>query len=350
MTESVARWSSAPGDDGQISLLVVANVLLRWRRTILSCIIAGGLLGVGFGLLSTRVYTSSATFLPQGAEAANSGIAQAASQFGFRVPTGAGVWGPPMYVELLRMRALLEPIVFDTVTVAEESSRRIRIIDLLQVSAPSPDRRIELGVRRLAKMVKSKEVKALNSVQLAVTTPWPSVSFAIAQRLVRGVNEFNLRTRKSQAVAERQFVEARVNDAESTMRDAENRLQDFLQRNRNIAGSPELAFERDRLQREFTLRQQMYSSLMQSRDDARIREVRDTPVITVLEDPRMPVLPDPRNVTLKGTLGALGGALLAILLAFVVEGVSRARRTPSEEAMEFSQLVEKATPRFLRRG
>src|SRR5438067_2285669 len=83
---------------------------------------------------------------------------------------------------------------------------------------------------------------------LSVTTQWPSVSLALAEKLIRGVGTFNVERRRSQAAAERQFVDAQAAESERALRDAENALQSFLQRNREYGGSPQLPFERDRLQ------------------------------------------------------------------------------------------------------
>jgi len=97
------------------------------------------------------------------------------------------------------------------------------------------------------------------------------------------------------------------------------------------------------------LRQQVYTSLVQNWQEARIREVRDTPVITVLENPRLPVVSEPRRLVLKGILCGLAGGILGALIALLAEGVSGVRRQPGGDVREFFQLVEQATPRFLKR-
>lgn len=329
--------------------LSIATVLLRSRRMIVGLGLLGGAIGLTFGLLRTRLYVSGATFVPQTSDVNSASLALAASQFGFRLPGSAGGWGPPVYVELLRSWALLEPIAVDTVAVAEEGGKRIPVMDLLEVEAPTPQRRVELTVRGLGVIVRSREIKALGGVEVRVTTKWPSVSYQLAERLVKGVNEFNLEKRKSQAAAERQFVEAQAVDAERALREAEDRLQEFLQRNRMGVGSSEIAFQRDRLQRELGLRQQLYTTLAQNRAEARSREIRDTPVITVLEEPRLPVAPESRRVALKTVLGGLMGGLLGLLIAFLSHGLAGARRTRDKKAEEFFQLMEEATPRILKR-
>lgn len=336
--------------DGEISVWGLGSILVRHLRTIVVLAGTGGLLGLLAGLTSTRVYTSSATFIPQGSEGASSSLlaAAAASQWGIRVPTGAGAGGPRVYMELLRSRALLRPIALDTVTVIEERGRRVAVMDLLGVKAPTAAQRLDLGIRTLEGIISVSEVRALDAVKVSVTTQWPSVSLALANELVRGVNQYNLETRKSQAAAERQFVEVQVAESERVLRLAEDRLQSFLQRNRAIAGSPELGFERDRLQREVVLRQELHTALLKSREEARIREVRDIPVITVFEEPELPTGGEPRRSVQKGLLGGIAGGLLGVLIAFLAEGVRWARQAPNQEAREFFQLVKASIPRFRR--
>jgi uncharacterized protein involved in exopolysaccharide biosynthesis len=341
--------AASEGQDDDISMLALGSTLLRRRRTIAFLGVFGAALGLAFGLLSRRVYTSEAMFIPQGSEASAGGLALAASQFGIRVPTSGGTWGSPVYVELLRSRSLLEAIALDTVIVREDGGRRIAIMDLLQVDAASNALRVDRTIRALGKIVAASEVKTLGAVKVSVITPWPSVSLALAERLVSGVNQFNLETRKSQASAERRFIEARAQEAEGALHAAEDRLQAFLTGNRDFASSPELGLNRDRLQRDVALRQQLYTTLLQSGDEARIREVRDTPVITMIEDPSLPTTGEPRKSVQKAAIGGFLGVGLGVLVAVLAQWVSGARREPSEESKEFFLLVEQATPRFLRR-
>jgi tyrosine-protein kinase Etk/Wzc len=334
---------------GEITLLGVATLMLRGRRTIAALALAGGVVGATIALLQPRIYTSTATFIPEGSDAANSNIARAASQFGIALPTGGTGWGPPVYVELLQSRPLLEPLALDTLTVPEEKGKRIPVVELLGVSASSLARKTDLAVRALRSHIAATEERSLNGVKLTVSTRWPSVSFILAERLVTGVGRFNVERRRSQAAAERQFVDGRANEAEVALRSAEDALQAFLQRNRDIGGSAQLAFERDRLQRQLSLRQQIYTSLLQSREEAKIREVRDTPVITVLEDPQLPVVPESRKVLLKMAVGILGGALVGMLITFLGQGLAGARVAPNKSEQEFFETLAAATPRFSKR-
>lgn len=350
MTESKVALVPVYRENDEISLWTLASVLVRHRRLIVAFAVVGAALGLSSGLLSTRVYTSKATFIPQGSEAGQSVVSATAAQLGFRVmASGSESWGPALYVELLRSRDLLEPIVLSTITVAEEGGQRVTVMDLLGITAPTLDRRIDLAHRALAAKIGADQEPQLGAVKLWVTTKWPSVSLQVAERLLTGMNEFNSKTRKSQATAERQFVEAQVADAEAQLRAAEDRLEAFLQRNRVTEGAPQLAFERDRLQRAVNLRETLHASWLQSREAARIREVRDIPVITVIEKPQLPIVGEPRKSVQKAVVGGLVWGALGLLVAFLLQGVKAARRASSEEAGEFFRLIDDATPRFLRK-
>jgi uncharacterized protein involved in exopolysaccharide biosynthesis len=325
-----------------VSLFELGAILLRRRRLLVSALIAGTLGGMLIAIVLPRRFNSEATFLPQSTQNGAAGFALAATQLGINLPTASGFWVSGIFVELLKSRTLLQPIAQENFTVPEDGGRQGSLMDLLGVKAASGGLRLDKTVRLLqSEIVSASDDRRLGTVHLSVLTPWPSLSKALADRLVKGVNDFNLDTRKSQASAERQFVEARLVEAGKELRAAENELQTFLLSNR-VLFSPTLAFERDRLQREIGLRQQVYTSLVQSREDARIREVRDTPVITVIDAPMLPQRPESRRLLLSAVLGGVSVVLLAALITLAAEAARRARQTDAEGVVEFFALWEES--------
>ena len=155
-------------------------------------------------------------------------------------------------------------------------------------------------------------------VTVQVKTRSRHVSLAIAQRLIEGLSHFNLVTRQSQAREERRFTEGRLADARVALRAAEDRLQSFLQTNRDFE-SPALVFQRDRLQRAVMLQQQLVTALSEQYEENRIREVRDTPVLTVIEPPHLAARADPRRRAMIMVLGTLASFVLALAVVLVRE-------------------------------
>lgn len=333
--------------DDNFSLLRLGNVLLRSRRTILAFAVVGGILGILRGFMKERTYVSSAVFVTESSKE-TSGLEQAVSQLGLSAPS-AGAWGPLAYIELLRSRALLDNIANDTIPVREMAGRRVPLTELLGIPRSDAARRVELASNKIRGMVETSEVRALDGVRLTVRSRWPSVSLELTNRLLSELNRFNIETRQTRAAAERRFAEAQAAEAQKRLRVAEDRMQTFLAQNRGPSNSPYLLFQKDRLQREIALRQQEYTTLLLSGREARLRELRNTPVVSVIEPPRLPLGPESRNLRLRGLLGALGGATLGILFAFITHAIRRARRSESPETHEFFETLEAMTPSALKK-
>jgi len=331
-------------------LLTFVNIVLRKRRTLFIAGMLGGVLGGTAGLMTHRTYESRASFVPNSAEQGLSGLALAASQFGVDVPLSTGgAWGASLYVRLLQTSAMLGSVAAESLEVAEEGNRETTLSDLLEVTASRPERITPLTIEALRRLTSVRENRATGSVEIVVTTRWPSVSQAIAERLVARVHRFNVEKLQASAAAERVFVESRVAVATDSLRAAEFRLQSFLQQNRAVTNSPELTFRRDRLQRDVSVNEQLYTGLLKGLDEARVREVRNTPVITVVEEPQLAILPKSRRAAMKAALGLLVALLLALLLEVARETVRAARQASGGATRELVEHLDRLLPAWLRR-
>jgi uncharacterized protein involved in exopolysaccharide biosynthesis len=316
-----------------ISLAWILAILLRERRTIIGVTGACLVLALAVAFLRSATYTTSFSFVPEVAQdQSRSGLAGLAGQFGVQLGSmGSQTQSPQFYGDLLSTHQLLAPIAVDSFQISAASSRRVKLSEFLGVSGPNPAVTVDRTVAILRDRVISASVAARTTgvVSVRVRTKSPEVSLAIAERVIEGLNQFNLLTRQSQAAAERKFVEERLDASRASLRASEDALQGFLQSNRQLG--VDLAFQRDRLQRDVTLRQQVAMGLAQQYEDARIREVRDTPVITVIERPILPALPDPRGRVTTVILGILAGLFLGIVIAMAREGWNRQRQNDTQD-------------------
>lgn len=327
----------APGDpqdglaDEPLSPLRVLTALLRGRRTIIACTVIGLALGVTAALLRPRTYTTTFSFIPQGAQdLSKGGLASLAGQIGVSLGAAAGLsQSPQIYADLLQTREVLVPVATGRYALTPGAPVQVPLSTFLDVKGDDSALVVEKTLRKLRKEIVTSSVatRTTGVVTVTVHTESAAVSLEIAQRLLDGLNRFNLVTRQSQAGEERRFVQARLNEAREALRSAENAFVSFLQTNRQYTNSPELTLVRDRLQREVSLQQQVVASLAQNYEDARIREVRDTPVITVIESPTRAVEADPRGRAALLAGGVLGGAFVGMLLVLVLNGLRRMRLT-----------------------
>jgi uncharacterized protein involved in exopolysaccharide biosynthesis len=333
MTE--AEWE----DEGEeISVFAIGTSLLRNRWRIVRWAIAGALVALVLVWTRPALYRASASFIPQGADPGRSGLASLAGQFGVALSTGGQSLSPDFYLRLITSRELLGRVARDTLIVPEMGGKRVAVEDLLEIRRGPAKVREEAAVDALSRRIGASASKTTAVVEFNVGTEWPSVSLAIASTLLNGVNEFNQRTRHDQAAAERKFVEGRLEIATTELRVAEDQLEQFLQGNRQFV-TPQLTFTRDRLQREVALRQQVFTTLTLAYDDVRMREVRDTPVITIVDSPTVPSKPESRGRGIRTLLGLLLGGLAGTLVIFIGDVMAKRRAEGDPAATEFVSAV-----------
>jgi uncharacterized protein involved in exopolysaccharide biosynthesis len=333
----IQRSSSEVPDD-EISLLGVLNVALKCRTLVLGTALTCAVITGAALLLMPRTYTSSSSFIIQ-TRRLPSTVSGLAAQFGLSLPSADPSQSPAFYEDLLHSRELLAAVVDSTFVVRKGPlEKRGTLTDLLEVRGRSPALRREAAIKRLGNLVSTSTDAKTGVVHLNAKFKHADLAEQVNRLLLDLLNRFNLITRQSQASAERKFTEHRLEQVRSDLNQAEDVLRSFNQRNREIRNSPELSLQQDRLNREVSLRQQVYSTLAQAYEQAKIEEVRDTPALTVLQTPEIPVKPDSRYIIYL-VLGALIlGAIVGLLIAMAREALRDAKRLGGAELEEFEQL------------
>ncbi|MAM02430.1 MAG: hypothetical protein CMH51_02585 [Myxococcales bacterium] len=313
-------------NEGEISFWEIMAVLMRRRGTVAVFTLLVSSLAAVYGLVQPLTYTTSAAFRPQGSEqGGNSQLAALAGQLGVNVGGGtADEASPQFYQELLVSREILTSVSDEPFAVHDVGI--VQLKDLLEIVGDSEAFRDEEVLEWLrTEAVSVSTSRETGTVTISVKTEWPDLSVKIAEELLTEVALFNMDTRQSQAASERVFIETRVEEAEANLEDAEDNLRSFLETNRQWENSPMLTFQHDGLRREVGLRQSVLTTMVQSYEQARISEVRDTPVITVLQSPFFPALNDPRRLVFITVLGSIIGGMIGIMLAFLSEAIRRPR-------------------------
>lgn len=335
--------------DDEISLWEVLATLLRRRSLIVRTAAVVAVLAVVLALVSPRTYTTSASFRPQGSAGA-SDLAALASQFGVRVPNQEETESPAFYAELLTSRPILARVAGATYRLEEGTTSLVSFLEIAEDTPGLEEREALRWLEEEAVVVGTGRETGI--VHLDVTTTSAELSRQIADEMLRQVERFNLQTRQSRGAAERAFIEERVGAVREELAEAEASLLAHIQSNRQITSSPELQFQRNQLQDEVASRRQVYTSLVQAYEEARISEVRDTPVLTVLQTPFAPPAPDERGLVLRFILGVVLGGVLGVLLALFSEALTESGVEPGSPRAEVRRSwneLRSSIP-FLRRG
>lgn len=339
--ESVIRPDAEPPEHAELSIVSLVNTVLRHRWMIVIVALASAAYAGYKSAQLPRVFTSESQFMPKGGRA-QSQLQGLAAQFGI----GGG--GDPtqssqFYVDLLRSRAVLAGVGDREFHVRTDSGMKVgNIAKIYGIRNKDSVRRAAAITNTIRAKTRAVVSARTGVITLRVSDRRPDMAVQLNQALLDQVNIFNLSQRQAQAGAEREFIEKRLVDAQAQLSQAEGNLQSFLMENRDFRSSPNLALEFDRLNRAVNSRQSLYNALASSYEQAKIEEVRDLPVITVLEPPDYPIQPDPRRTRRKATLGLLVGVVLGIALAFFRDRVAENRKIRSDEFAELAALKREA--------
>jgi uncharacterized protein involved in exopolysaccharide biosynthesis len=320
------------GDEGAIALFDPTATILANRRLLSTFALVGIVLGALFSLLRGATYTSTASLLPQ-ARRSPTNLPAVAVQLGLTMGNADANQSPQFYVDLLKSREILRPVVSSEYEYRQNGKQlRGTLVQLYGIDQPQSEAAIREAVDTLARNVSAIASAKTGVVSVSARTRSPFLASLVLRRMLDQLNTFNLESRQSQASAERRFTEDRRAQAQSELRAAEERLQYFLQENREWRSSPKLALEQDRLQRDIATKQQIYTTLAQAYEQARIDEVRNTPLITIVEKPDIPIKADSRHFFRNALFGAFALTFLGTLGVFARARFGRVRPYPRTAA------------------
>jgi uncharacterized protein involved in exopolysaccharide biosynthesis len=282
------------------------------RRRFLTALMVFGipLLVLAFTAVLPRKYVSDSSFTAQ-AGRTSSNIGGIAAQLGLSTGSSDAFQNPAFYAALLQSRQLLDHALD---TQVEIDGRRVSVLSHIDAAARSRVDR-ERARKKLASDVKVATDTKTGLIHLTVASDDARVAAAANSGLLQNLNQVNLDMRHASATAERKFAEQRLQEARAELRGAEGALASFLRSNRDYGGSPDLRVEYERLNREVSIDQQLFLTVAQAQEQARVEEERDTPVITVVEPPEVPLSPAPRMLAFRAVAALALGVFVAFLLA-----------------------------------
>lgn len=326
---------SSDNADPDFSVVRILNTLLRRRAWIIIPTLALSAYAIAQAIGQGRTYTSIATFVRE-AGSQSSSVSSIAAQFGLAVGGPEGLASPLLYPQLIKSPQFLRPIVLTKYEVDSAGRTLTRsLVDFFNPEARDPKLRVSLAVESLMGSVDVGVAPRTGLITLSVTAVQPRLAQQIAEEILLKINDLNVQRRRGRVGAERQFIERRLAEVGLDLRRAENTLQEFLRQNRDYTNSPMLTFEHTRLNREVVLQHTMYTSLSQAYEQAKIEEVRDTPLISVIGEPEVPVHANARGRLFSVILWTGFGFVMGVALALGVDALRKkpAARTPEAEEL-----------------
>ncbi|MBZ0266512.1 hypothetical protein K8I85_00015, partial [bacterium] len=290
---------------------------------IAAIVAAAVVLSVVLALVLPEAFTAHVTMLPtdDGASGFPSQLSGIASSIGLQFPFGS-VSQSDLYPTILASDRLLSGIL-DEKFAPEPGAEPMRLLDIVAEKKDLTDHEHRMGALKELRenVVRSHKDSDTGVISLAVTTPDAALSAELANRLVSRLEAYLIDTRMVEGSRNRTFLDDRLDVVSVDLRKAEEALKTFRETNRRLADSPELLLQQERYARDVLMQEQIFLELQRQKEVAKIEEVKNTPVLRVLDQATPPVRASrPHKVIVVvmglvlGLLGALGFVLMRAAL------------------------------------
>jgi uncharacterized protein involved in exopolysaccharide biosynthesis len=276
-----------------------------------------------------------------GGSSSTSQLQGLAAQFGVAVQGGSegAQW---VYPEIIKSRTLARSLLdrkFDTNKYGPQKSLLQILTYGNEEPEVGPDTLMKFGIESYLGMINVEQDKQ-QIYTVTVSTFEPQFAADLCAALIEELDKHQ-RAYKTEKVKEtRLFIEGRIVDVQKELEEAEEALKDFVDRNRQIQGSPALLLEQQRLTREASVLTGVFTTLKQQLEMTKIDEVKESALVQVLDPPEAPLYRDKPKRKLSVLLSLILGFGFAVVVAFVKEYASNSDDEEKGKLREITELTK----------
>ena len=323
---SASKWES----DAHFGLIALGRTIYSRRRRALAILATFTVVGVAVAFALPVRYAAYATLSPEPATndrlALGGALATLGGQLGIDLPGTGNRAQLRFYPGLIHSYWLLSRLATST-KVGDTA-----LSDVLLASRTASLEPLEADqlVSQLTRSIQVDLDDRANTFTITVVLPSRGLALAACNQVISLVTEFDTRVRRSRASENRRFLEVRTDSAHAALGASEDDLALFEQRNRTFAQSPDLNLQHQRLERRVNLLQDVYLTLARNLEQARIEEVKATPVLTVVDPPHVQWRKaSPKRAQVVASITAIG-ALIVLALGFLPANLRDILRSSKE--------------------
>ena len=174
-------------------------------------------------------------------------------------------------------------------------SQPVNLVKFWDINKKDPGEEFDAAYRRLRASTSAGFDLRTSLVTVTVDLTEPELAANVLNAIVAELDNFMRTKRTSNAQEQRKWVEVRLKEVGEALNRAEERLKEFREKNRRVSDSPELMLEQERLAREVQINSTVFTELKKQLELARIEEIKNIPIINVLDVARPPSRKDRPN-------------------------------------------------------
>jgi len=305
--------------------LVLSTIKRTLKHKVLAILVFIFVVGMAFAFafLSTPFYHTEAKIIYQTSGGPqSSGLGALAALAGVSTFKGDD---PSAYLQdIILSNNILQSILAEKWKVSKAFPDTSTPVDLQTLWKIKPDTteenwEIKLEYYMLEALKKDKYIvfsqdKKSGVITLSTEFEDPQVSFDVNNFIYNQLSDVLKNKMHFKASENRKFTEERLLEVKDNLKEAEESLRRFRQRNR-LRVDPSDELEDARLQRDVLVNQEIMIQLQKQYEIAKIDEARDMPVLDVIDSPMKPIEKSKPKRKIIILVGGIAAILFAVLFA-----------------------------------
>tara|TARA_Y100000768_G_C23990153_1_gene691889 strand:- start:2178 stop:3629 length:1452 start_codon:yes stop_codon:yes gene_type:complete len=250
------------------------------------------------------------------------GLSGIASQFGVNIPTTNEIdlSSPSLYPELLRSRTFAE-IILEKEFYTKKFGKKLPLLNILTYGEGDPEFGYDTLITEAAGILNGEYLKFDKDLKrptskIVVTAYEPEFAKNLADTVLVELEALNRRYKEQQLSQKTIFIENRISTVTKDLKLIEVALKDFNDKNRQIS-SPSLQLELDRIERDLDVQKNIYLTLKQQLELAKIEEIQGASLMQILDPPQVSMYPSNKNLLVSIFLSGVFGLFLGLVAAFI---------------------------------
>tara|TARA_Y100000768_G_scaffold521_1_gene406 strand:+ start:44738 stop:45907 length:1170 start_codon:yes stop_codon:yes gene_type:complete len=172
---------------------------------------------------------------------------------------------------------------------------------------------IENAIKKFEEHIEVTEDKITGLIKISTTFQDPYIAANVANFIGDQVESYIQKENSAQSTKEKIFIFDRLTIVKKELEDSELELKAFKERNRGYEDSPELFMKFSQFFREVEAKKEVYLTLQQQLELARIEEVKQSPILHVLD---YAVPPTKKSYPKRTTF-----LIVSLFLGFIVSSI-----------------------------
>lgn len=345
-------------DEVEIDLMDILKRIWDGRTTIIKITTVFAVIGVLYALGSPNEYTTTTKLLPEVQQTSNLGrLGGLAAQFGLGGAAGGAtndVLPPQIYPEILTSTDFLHEIIKkkvyfeeiqDSLTIQEFYNEHQKSNPFIGYTIGLPFKVLRLfsstsdtvqsesiattesylkisqkkmsAISVLRKAISNNRDQQTGVLTISVTTQSPEVTIQIANYINSALSDYLTEYRTEKARRNLEFISQRQEEARTSFESEQIRLAQFRDQNQGNLTATARTIEQN-IQSEYNVKLNVYNSLTEQLEQARIKLQEDTPVVNILQENIYPNKKSSPNRLIILIFGVLIGFMISSIVVILI--------------------------------